>query len=180
MATLSPDTRKYRTMTDAQEQLYIAFVGRHHDMIDTVCRQYSGGDGYHYNAIQQAVLERLWTKWHRFNTSSLHHPDKERPWAYRVAVNAAISYHRLHLSRSTMPLSSKQADSLLPASEISTDEELDHLLAALQPDERRLITLSLQGFSYAEIAQIEEKSDTAIRTRICRIFRKMKKTAKSN
>ncbi len=148
-------------------------------MIDHVCRQYSGGDSYHFNAIQQAVLERLWQHWHHFDTADRHHYGKEHRWAYRVAVSAAVSYYRLFMKRSTLSLTTEQADSLLPASEISTDEELEHLLSSLKADERRLITLSLQGFTYAEIAQIEEKSDTAIRTRICRIFRKMKEANKS-
>lgn len=168
-------------MKNDTEQQFKTLLTQHEATIGYVCRLYSRGDSYHYAALYQEVALSLWRELASHGLGRLQRSDKVAAWVYRIAVNAGINYCHSSAGRQVAePLAPADADSLLPSVEESPDECWDELVAALADDERRLLQLLLQGYSYDEIAQREGLSATAVGSRLWRIRRKLKEEHKLN
>ena len=59
-------------------------------------------------------------------------------------------------------------------------EEIEALMAALNPEERELMELSLQGYSKSEIGEMKGIAKATVRKRFSRMIQKMKRYVENN
>ncbi len=161
-------------MTDKKkEHLYRTLLLHHEAVIARVCRLY-GRDDYHFAALYQEVTFALWREVERYGLSRLRRPDRTSGWVYRVACNTAADYMAQHKRRPSH-LEADEADTLLPPLDPSEGESLEELIAGLHADDQRLLLLSLQGYSYKEIAAMESLTVSAVGARLSRILDKLRR-----
>jgi RNA polymerase sigma factor (sigma-70 family) len=103
-------------------------------------------------------------------------PEQVRPWLYRVATNLALSRGRRLLSarrwfdRVGVP-SHREAAVESPEGRLldrEAFEDLDAALGVLPADARTALLLAAEGFSGREIATALGRTDSAVRTMLCR------------
>lgn len=99
-------------------------------------------------------------------------PDNTAAWLCRAATNVAISRaRRTIVARRLAPRLIDRSTPDEPetmALEREQATELNHILAALRPAERRALTLAAQGLSGQEIAQHIGRTHGATRALMCR------------
>jgi len=122
--------------------------------------------------LLQEIALGLWQALPRFRGDS-----SERTWLYRIAHNIAISAldSRRRRERQELPMpDSIEKPSALPHPDgaLVLDDQRRLMLAAiqeLQPVDKQLILLHLEGLSYLEIEEISGLSESAIASRLSRI-----------
>jgi RNA polymerase sigma-70 factor (ECF subfamily) len=120
----------------------------------------------------QEIALGLWQALPRFRGDS-----SERTWLYRIAHNIAISAldsrRRRESKELPMPDSIERASGLAhPDGALFLDDQRRLMLAAiqeLQPVDKQLILLHLEGLSYLEIEEISGLSESAVASRLSRI-----------
>ena len=103
-------------------------------------------------------------------------PDQPRPWLYRVASNLAVSRGRRVLSARRWferfgIAEHRAARAESPEGRVLRHEavdDLDDVLARLDPHARAALLLAAEGFSGREIAVAIGRSEAATRTLMCR------------
>lgn len=107
--------------------------------------------------LLQEVVCQAWGSWGRFQGNS-----KFSTWLYRVALNTALTFRRKHV-----PIHHHaQLDMAPPASaSFEAKELLVWAISKLQPVDRMVILLHLEGHENAEIAEITgiETNNTAVK-----------------
>jgi RNA polymerase sigma-70 factor (ECF subfamily) len=122
--------------------------------------------------LLQEILLALWKAIPRFRGDS-----SERTWLYRIAHNTAItaivSWTRRRRIESPLPAGHDPSSSAeTPEHRIAQQQEREALFQAIRElplTDRQVITLHLDGLSYAEIEQVTDLSQSAIATRLSRI-----------
>lgn len=120
----------------------------------------------------QEIVYQLWKYFDSFRNAS-----KISTWMYRVAMNTAITHlKRTKKRQNAIPI----VDAVLSVSE-SKDETYEErlrllyrYLQLLNPLDKGLMFLLLEGKSYTEIAQITGLGASNVGTRISRIKKKLK------
>ena len=105
--------------------------------------------------------------------------DAFRPWLYRIMINRFKNSVRRPWWKAFVPLTreieeaTEQGD---PASRLRTKRTLALALNAVTSDERVLVTLfELEGWSLAELSELKGISEGAVKARLFRARRKMRK-----
>ena len=105
-------------------------------------------------------------------------------WMYRVAVNTAISgLRKLRVMAATEPLDEGVAASLAAAPDEVHDDLLARLHAAvrrLEPVQRAVVIMFLEGLSYREIAAALGTTENAIGVRMHRIRARLSELIEDN
>ena len=103
-----------------------------------------------------------------------------RSWLSRIAINAAMDTQRLKKRRPSQPYPELEDDNWQPPSGPDTDPErialhgergrvLAKALASITPDQRAAIVMfDVEGYDYAEIAEITHCSVGTVKSRISR------------
>lgn len=146
-------------------------VDEHKRILYKVCNVYCRDRDSREDLAQEIVLQ-LWRSFGKFDGRC-----RFSTWMYRIALNVAISFHRSETVRTRHVFSDEQR--LLEAAgepERQTEEVqlLYEFIAELDPLDRALILLYLDGNNYLEIAQITGISETSVATRISRLKNKMR------
>jgi RNA polymerase sigma-70 factor (ECF subfamily) len=153
------------------ESLFRRWLDEHTGLLLKVVRSFANGPTDADDLFQEILLQ-VWLSLPGFRAES-----KETTWLYRVALNTALAWHRRekpHRSRqSTLSLATVAADSgREPGDALVSREAVDQLYAAIRalpPPKRALVLLYLDGFSYAEIAEVVGISETNVGVRLHRI-----------
>jgi RNA polymerase sigma-70 factor, ECF subfamily len=131
---------------------------------------------FEYNPQGQAdLLQEILLAWWRsipnFSTSA-----NARHWLYRVSLNTAFTWQRHECRRAriidqTAPFAQLVERVAQPVDAVDRDaiEELYRAIHQLNPAERALILLHLDGFPYGEIAHTLGISPNAVGSRLTRI-----------
>ena len=122
--------------------------------------------------------------WHRRLWSSFGNPlarstsgRRFSTWMYRIALNVAISFYRRESTRTRHVFSS---DEELLEVAVETEDQSEDLLRlyqfidGLDPLNKALILLYLDGNNYQEIADVLGISETNVATKINRLKMKLK------
>jgi len=117
--------------------------------------------------LRQEIISQAWGAFHSFRGHS-----KFSTWLYRVAMNVAISSFKHHHKRKSLPTKLKTSDSI---SEASGPELLEQILRVLNPIEKSIVLLQIEGYTQSEIANILGLTDVNTRTKIYRIRKKLRK-----
>lgn len=134
-----------------------------------VCLAFTDRSPDSVNNLYQEIVGNLWVGWKKFRGES-----KSQSWVYKVALNTA----RTELRKSKthfeyVPLDEHLLETL--AEENDPEIELLYsLINQLPEDDKRLMLLSLDHLSQAEIADIVNCTEEAVRQRLYRIRQKLK------
>lgn len=111
---------------------------------------------------------------------SLKEHDSFRPWLYRIIVNSYKSRFRRPWWRRHASLTPKLLETRVtedPDGQLTARRWLERAFAGLDPEERTLVTLfELEDWNTGELARLYRISEVAVRARLFRSRRKMRKT----
>ncbi len=151
---------------EIDEREFKELVHRHKDLIWRICSSYRLSAAWTTEDAFHEVLCDLWRGFGKFGGLS-----SERTWVFRVATNKMISLSRKNSNQPT-PDPSQQYE---PHYREEGYRDLLGLIEALPEPDGTIVRAYVQGFKYAEIAQITGLSVGAVSMRLSRALRKIRK-----
>jgi len=150
--------------TQTQDALFGEWLENHRGIIVKVARSFATGKDL--EDLVQEILVRLWKSADTFRGES-----SAATWIYRVSLNRAMTWQRdeARTSSRSRPVA-EIADFAAPDAGPGA-QRLQHVYAILRtfPEiDRSLVLLSLDGFSYAEMATITGMTATNVGARLSR------------
>ena len=141
--------------TPADEHQFLELLNENQNRILRVCRVYAWTPA-DQDDLYQEILFQIWR-----GLPDLKEKQFANTWLYRVAINTAISFARKRGVRTDRIVYVEHADlahtiESRQTTEQNTDDRLANLYNAiyrLDPVERALVTLFLEGLTYEEIAE---------------------------
>ncbi|MDN3706174.1 sigma-70 family RNA polymerase sigma factor [Myroides ceti] len=155
------------------EQHFIVQLEEHQNIIHKICRIYTSDADAHKDLFQEISIQ-LWKAFPNFRGDS-----KFTTWAYRVALNTAISLYRK--STKSIATSDIEITSYKIKYEEYNDEEEQQLkllydaVRQLNDIEKALVYMYLEDKDYTEIAETLGISEVNARVKMNRIKTKLKK-----
>ena len=152
---------------DNNEQRFKEMIVRHKDFIWHICSSYRMGAAWEVSDLFQEVLTMLWRYYPQFDGRS-----SERTWIYRVATNTLLS-----LKRKVINLQDTNA-SIPEQMDNNTNAESNdfmRLIETLEEKDYSIVKAHLDGFDYAEIAEMVGISVAAVSMRLSRAKQKLRK-----
>ncbi len=148
-----------------QQQIFADWLQDHKGILFKIVRAYAFSPEDQDDLFQEISLQ-LWQSVPRFRGES-----KASTWIYRVALFAAMTWARREKNRpQTRPLS--EVEHVLTTTGRPGDDRLDWLyaqIALLNPVDRSLCLLLLDGYSYKEMAALLGISESNVGVKIHRI-----------
>ncbi|MBE5317325.1 MAG: sigma-70 family RNA polymerase sigma factor [Xanthomonadales bacterium] len=162
-------------MTRDQQTAFLEALDRHKGLLYKVANAYCSRREDRGDLIQDVIAE-LWRAWPKFDGRVA-----VSTWMYRIAMNVAISLHRgeSRRIRDALPIEDFGMD--LAAADAVLDAEgddlraLHQLIARLDPIDRALILLWLEGYSQDDIGELLGMSTSNVSTRIHRIKQRLQR-----
>ncbi len=144
----------------AQDVEFETLLGNNHAALVRLARHYSSPADWQ-DLLQEMHLQ-LWRSLASFDGRSAR-----ATWVYRVALNTALSHRRKpnHQHQSLEPLA-ERGDAGVPIDELSL---LEKFLAALDPIQRAVLLLDLEGMEREQIADVLGLSANAVAIRMTRL-----------
>ena len=141
--------------TPADEHKFLELLNENRNRILRVCRVYAWNSA-DQDDLYQEILFQIWR-----GLPDLREKQFANTWLYRVAINTAISFARKRGVRTDRVVYVGHADlthtiESRQTTEQNTDDRLATLynaISSLDPVERALVTLFLEGLTYEEIAE---------------------------
>jgi RNA polymerase sigma factor (sigma-70 family) len=143
------------------QKQFLALLEEHARIVLKVASSYCRNAEDRRDLIQE-ITAQLWRAFPRYDESRSF-----STWAYRIALNVAISYARRAGVRQTVALAHEPA-----AERPERDdriEALERFMAQLDELNRALLLLYLDEHSYREIAEILGITETNVATKINRL-----------
>ena len=157
--------------TPELQQSFQTVVDQHKKILYKVCNSYCRSRDDRDDLAQEIIIQL----WRSFGTFDQRY--RFSTWMYRIASNVAISFYRRENTRTRYVISDEEH--LLEA----IDEAKDHpeeirllykFIEGLDPLNKALILLYLDGNSYREIADVLGITETNVATKISRLKKTMK------
>lgn len=145
---------------------YTELLLRHRPLVWALCWRRARGDYERCRDLVQEVSLSLWEHYGRLRPGA--GPLQERAWVVWHTRSVLDHLHR-RPSPTLVPLPDD-----MPAEVNDTDDTLDDLLAALPPDDRRLVQLRLEGRDGAYIAEKLGIKRDAVYQRLHRIIERLR------
>lgn len=155
----------------AVEDSFEHLMERHRGILYKVSRLYCARQESRDDLVQE-ILIQLWRSFERW--------DRSRPfstWMYRIALNVAISFHRKESAHAKHVLEGEEHLLQLPSQQREEPETIRVLyryIESLEPLDRALILLHLDGCSYEETADVLGITVTNVATKLSRLKARMK------
>ena len=157
--------------TQAREERFQKLLGDHKKFLYKICNSYCR-DREDRDDLAQEIVLHLWRSFDAFDDH-----DRFSTWMYRVALNVAISFYRRETTR-TRHVISDEAYLLEAIDDTESQPEeiriLYQLIEALDPMNKALVLLYLDGHSHQEIADVLGITKTNAATKIGRLKLAMK------
>ncbi len=159
------------------EQDFITLAEQHQGIIHKVCSMYCSNESDRKDLFQD-ILIQWWRAFPSFKGQS-----KFTTWAYRVAINTAISNYRKQKRRPNLNALSIDEFQIpdLTYKSIEEEERSQYLYQAinqLSKVEKAIMMLYLEEYSYDEIAEMIGITKSNVGVKINRIKAKLKKILK--
>jgi RNA polymerase sigma-70 factor (ECF subfamily) len=124
--------------------------------------------------LMQEISTQLWRSFGSYDASRA----KFSTWMYRIALNVAISFYRREGTRTRCVISGEEH--LLEATDETKNEPeeirlLYQFIDGLDPLNKALVLLYLDGNNYEDIAGVVGISETNVATKISRLKQSMKR-----
>ncbi len=155
--------------TSDLRQSFQNLLDEHRKILYKVCNSYCR-DPDSREDLAQEIIVQLWRSFPRFDGRC-----RFSTWMYRIALNVAISFYRSESARTRHVISGEQR-LLDTAAEPDDDVRLLHeFIDVLDPLNKALILLYLDGHTYSEIADVLGISGTNASTKINRLKSRIRK-----
>ncbi len=146
-------------------------VDEHKKILYKVCHSYCRNSDDREDLAQEIIVQ-LWRSFNKFDERY-----RFSTWMYRIALNVAISFYRRESTRTRHVISSEE-HLLEAAKEAEKHPEeirlLYQFIDSLDPLNKALVLLFLDGNNYQEIAGVVGISETNVATKISRLKQKMR------
>jgi len=157
--------------TPALRERFQALVDEHKKILYKVCNSYCRDRDARDDLVQEIIIE-LWRSFDKFDERR-----RFSTWMYRVALNVAISFYRRERTRTRYVISDE--NHLLEAVDDTKNQSEDirvlyEFIEGLDPLNKALVLLYLDGNDHQEIADVLGISETNVATKINRVKIKMK------
>ena len=160
-------------MSDNLEQIFVKQLKENQNIIHKICRLYTNSEDAHKDLFQEVTIQ-LWKAFPKFRGES-----KFSTWAYRVALNTAITLYR----KSTRSISTVEFESrkhFISQEDYNHEEEeqiklMYQAVQQLNDIEKALVFMYLEDKDYTEIAETLGITEVNARVKINRIKGKLKK-----
>jgi len=160
-------------MDAALEQNFVSLLKQNQNIVHKICRLYTTNDEEHNDLFQEIAIQ-LWKAFPKFRNES-----KFSTWAYRVALNTAITLYR----KSTKEIKTNTFEServWVKQEEYNFEEEeqlalLYKAVQQLNDIDKALVFLYLEDKDYQEIADTMGITEVNARVKMNRIKGKLKK-----
>ena len=162
-------------MTNGErEERFGALIEEHKKILYKICRSYCKNPGDR-DDLAQEILFQLWRSFSGFDARV-----RFSTWMYRIALNVAISFYRRESVRARHVVPA--GEGLLEAVDESPRENqeiqmLYQWIGELEPLNKALVILYLDGNSYREIADVLGISETNVATKIGRVKETLRRQA---
>jgi RNA polymerase sigma-70 factor (ECF subfamily) len=155
------------------EKSFVKQLKENQNIIHKICRLYTSGEDAHNDLFQEITIQ-LWKAYPKFRGDS-----KFTTWAYRVALNTAITLYR----KSTRSISTTEFDNtkhFFKQEDYNYEEEeqiklMYKAVYQLNDIEKALIFMYLEDKDYEEISETLGISEVNARVKMNRIKGKLKK-----
>ncbi|HXM33599.1 MAG TPA: RNA polymerase sigma factor [Pyrinomonadaceae bacterium] len=155
--------------TPALQDRFQTLVDEHKRILYKVCNSYCRNRDDRDDLAQEIIIQ-LWRSFGAFD-------DRFRfsTWMYRISLNVAISFYRRESTRSRYVISDEEhlLEAAAAENEPADIRLLYEFIAELNPLNKALVLLYLDGSSYQEIADALGISETNVATKISRLKNKM-------
>ena len=160
-------------MNQELEQSFIKQLKDNQNIIHKICRLYTSGEDAHKDLFQEITIQ-LWKAFPKFRGDS-----KFTTWAYRVALNTAITLYR----KSTRSVATTEFDNtkhFIKQEDYNYEEEeqlklMYKAVYQLNDIEKALIFMYLEDKDYQEISETLGISEVNARVKMNRIKGKLRK-----
>ena len=158
------------TTPELQER-FQTVVDQHKKILYKVCNSYCRNRDHRDDLAQEIVIQ-LWRSFGKFDERY-----RFSTWMYRIALNVAISFYRRENRRTRYVISDDEH--LLEAIDETKNQPeeirlLYEFIEGLDPLNKALVLLYLDGNNYQEIAEVLGISETNVATKISRLKSRMK------
>jgi RNA polymerase sigma factor (sigma-70 family) len=159
-------------MTLALQERFQSLVDEHKKILYKVCSSYCRNRDDREDLAQEIMIQ-LWRSFGSFDERA-----RFSTWMYRIALNVAISFFRRESTRTRYVLSN---ETLLlnaideTASRPAEIQVLYDFIDKLDPLNKALVLLYLDGYNYQEIAAVVGITETNVATKINRLKQKLEK-----
>ncbi len=157
--------------TPELQQRFQSLVEEHKKILYKVCNSYCRNRDDREDLAQEIVVQ-LWRSFEKFDGRV-----RFSTWMYRIALNVAISFYRRESTRTQHVISDEEHllnavdDSEQPPEDVQL---LYRFIETLDPLNKALVLLYLDGNSHQEIAGVLGISETNVATKIGRLKQKIK------
>jgi RNA polymerase sigma-70 factor (ECF subfamily) len=160
-------------MSEELEQSFVKQLKDNQNIIHKICRLYTNNEDAHNDLFQEVTIQ-LWKAFPKFRGDS-----KFSTWAYRVALNTAITLYRKS-TRTVKTVEFESRSFFISNIEYNDEEEVQLKLIYkavqnLNDIEKALVYLYLEDKDYTEIAETLGISEVNARVKMNRIKGKLKK-----
>ncbi len=160
-------------MSQDLEQSFVKQLKENQNIIHKICRLYTSGEDAHKDLFQEITIQ-LWKAFPKFRGDS-----KFSTWAYRVALNTAITLYRKS-TRSIQTSNFDTANVFIKQEEYNYEEEeqiklMYQAVYQLNDIEKALVFMYLEDKDYEEISETLGISQVNARVKMNRIKTKLKK-----
>ena len=160
-------------MSNDLEQVFVQQLKSNQNIIHKICRLYTSGEDAHKDLFQEITIQ-LWKAFPKFRGES-----KFSTWAYRVALNTAISLYRKS-TRSIQTIGYEKQEFFISQEDYNFEEEeqlklMYQAVYQLNDIEKALVFMYLEDKDYTEISETLGISEVNARVKMNRIKGKLKK-----
>ncbi|HWR94774.1 MAG TPA: sigma-70 family RNA polymerase sigma factor [Flavobacterium sp.] len=160
-------------MSKDLEQSFVMQLQQNQNIIHKICRLYTVGEDAHKDLFQEITIQ-LWKAFPKFRGDS-----KFSTWAYRVALNTAITLYRKS-TRSVKTIDFDKEQFLINHEDYNYEEEeqlklMYKAVYQLNDIEKALVFMYLEDKDYQEISETLGISEVNARVKMNRIKGKLKK-----
>jgi RNA polymerase sigma factor (sigma-70 family) len=157
--------------TPALQEKFQTLVDEHKKILYKVCNSYCRNRDDREDLAQEIIIQ-LWRSFGSFDARC-----QFSTWMYRIALNVAISFYRREDVRTRYVLSDEEH--LLNAVDETANQSeeiqiLFQFIGELDPLNKALVLLYLEGNSYLEIAEVLGITETNVATKINRLKQSMR------
>ncbi len=172
--TVSAEKQKLPMDEDEQKRILYDWLSQHRGIFFKIVRAYAFTPHDQDDLFQEIALQ-VWKSIPDFRGEA-----KASTWIYRVALYAALAWVRKEKKRPKTK-SLGEVEQTLTVQTQPDDQQLDWLyeqIAQLDPIDRSICLLLLDGFSYKEMAAMLGMSESNVGVKIHRIKRKFLQKSK--
>jgi RNA polymerase sigma factor (sigma-70 family) len=150
------------------EERFLRLLDEHRKILWKVASSWCR-DAEERQDLEQEIVVQLWRSFGRYDSRF-----RFSTWMYRIAMNVAISFHRGAKQRVHEPLVEQLVEIAAPEGDSDEVRALRQRIDALEPLNKALILLYLDGHDHAAIGEILGITTTNVATKLARLKARLK------